>query len=381
MRPAAHHGHRQRRPRAQKVTHVEHQGVGDVTSIYEIVPPSASAVPSSCSAHEASHSLPSTPLPCTLATLATTATATATAKHTSGFPATPSTYPKHSPPMFLYSHPIVPPKVFSHTMQTHGPRPLHRSLAHKEHYSANPPLAQIGAALLVFVLVTATAWCIIVMGVHWRGTTTGMVPASQRRRCDEREYAIAEAAGWWARQRAWTRWASYAALRSDDGDGSPAYELGTATRDLCTHLATGTQDASPTNPYLVPPSQRWRRAGRQRGSAEWAEEHRSYFSASGTRSPAAGSASRGLGSPRSLSGAELEEVESEAREAQGRGASLACGDSREALGKTERTSWVDLGLAAVDGAVDRLAGKIVRYTEDGGKDEALLLPLTKSKQD
>ncbi len=75
---------------------------------------------------------------------------------------------------------------------------------------------------------------------------------------------------------------------------------------------------------------------------------------------------------------ELACVEIEAREAQGGRWSFV--DDME-FGRKESVSWVDLGLAAVDGAVDRVAARIVRWTDDGGRDEELVLPLVKGKLD
>jgi hypothetical protein len=44
-------------------------------------------------------------------------------------------------------------------------------------------------------------------------------------------------------------------------------------------------------------------------------------------------------------------------------------------------SWVDLGLAMVDGTVDSFVAGIVRWVDDDGGDEALVLPLAKGKEE
>ena len=394
MPPAAQHGHRHRHPKIQKVAHVEHQGVQDVTSIYEIVPPSTplpdpavlamSCV--TCSVHGLSLSLSpqSTIIAAhTASSLSTTTTTTATPIAQDA--ATASRYPRPSAPGFLYPQPIVPPHIYSHTMQHtnphHGPGRLHRSLTHKDTYAIPTSLI----AVLVFAVIAgAGLWAVIVMLIHWRGTTTGMSSGSQP---GSKDSSSNTNTGWrpWIRRlnpRARTD-ARYEVLNSADEHELTDYAAGkTSAHDLHTPADDGTGGISLVNPFLVTPDQ-WlnvsMRRFRPRGSAEWAELHRAYFSSkAGTPTP--GTPSRVPSSPHSLSYTELEDIEAEAREAQGRRASLALGGER-ARGRQERTSWVDLGLAAVDGAVDRLAGRIVRYADDGGKDEVLLLPLAEGKQD
>lgn len=183
----------------------------------------------------------------------------------------------------------------------------------------------------------------------------------------------------------WARKFRYETLRSDEEDET---ELRTALRASAHDLPGAMDDRagsrSPLNPYLVPPNQSLQpsmRRIRPRGSSEWAEEHRAFFEGRTPVSAETAAHVSGSSSRHSLSDAELEDVESEAREAQGRRASLALATERGELDGRAYRSWVDLGLAAVDGAVDRVTGKIVRWTDDGGDDEALLLPLAKGKQD
>jgi hypothetical protein len=250
--------------------------------------------------------------------------------------------------------------------EKYEPSIRHHSLAPREHHQIP---TYVMAALVFLLIAVAGTWAFVVMLVHWRGATTGMQPANFQESGEEREGR----AGWFARiclqlhPRA--RTGRYEVLRDTD-----AHEL---DADANSQALSSAHDlragkASPTNPFLVAPDQSPTHRIKPRSSAEWAQEHRIYFSsASGSRTPA--TPSRLPSSPHSLSYTELEDVEAEAREAHGVG--------ERALGRQERASWVDLGLAAVDGAVDRLAGKIVRYTDDMDKDEALLLPLAKGKQD
>jgi hypothetical protein len=302
--------------------------------------------------------------------------------------ATTSRYPRPSAPGFLYPQPIVSPHIYSHAMQRdashHSPGSLHHSLAHKDPYAIPTSLI----AVLVFAVVAgAGLWAVIVMLIHWHGTATGMSSSGSRERSTDDNTE---------RNTRWWPWlqkinpcarsgARYEALNSADEHELNEYAAGkTSAHDFNAPADDGIGSDSPINPFLVAPDQSLYvsvRTVRPRGSAEWAQEHRAYFSSPfGSRSSAAHS--REYGSTQSLSNTEMEGIEAkaEAREAQGRRASLAPGGAR-ALGRQQRASWVDLGLAAVDGAVDRLAGRIVRYVDDGGKDEALLMPLPKGKQD
>lgn len=241
---------------------------------------------------------------------------------------------------------------------------------------------------MLVVIAVAAAWSVVVCLIHYRGVTTGM---AARRRVGEK----GERKGRWRKRVVRTfRFAKgagrYEELQSED-EGSSGVELRTGGRtsahDLCVDPPFRTRSLatpffSPYNPYLVPPDAPLCQTVRPRGSVEWADEHRAFFSggtSTSLRSPAA--RSRGSSSTHSLSSAEVEDIESEAREAQGRRASHARVVENELPPHSERVSWVDLGLAMVDGAVDRAAAKIVRWADDGGADEGLVLPLAKSKSD
>lgn len=109
-----------------------------------------------------------------------------------------------------------------------------------------------------------------------------------------------------------------------------------------------------------------------RSEGEWKEEHRAFFLHGAVGSSVAKTA---------MAEDEMGDVEAEAREAQGRGMSVGR-DLKSQDGRGEfRKSWVDMGLVMVDGAVDRAAARIVRWTADGGRDEDLVLPLAKRKTD
>lgn len=147
-------------------------------------------------------------------------------------------------------------------------------------------------------------------------------------------------------------------------------------------IPTDAMDWSPANPYLVPPGQSARARNQRRkprGSGEWAEEHRAFFLSSSRE--ASEQHSRASSATDSLSESELDDIEAEAREAQGRRPSLGR-KLRYHSGYGEAgTSWVDLSLAMIDGAMDRAAARIVRWADDNGGDEALVLPIVKGKTD
>lgn len=138
-------------------------------------------------------------------------------------------------------------------------------------------------------------------------------------------------------------------------------------------------------PQLVPPNQslaHLRNKANLRTFGELAVEHSAFFpGGTSANAMALDSQSHGSGSSHSLSIAELEDVESEAREAQGRRFSHEHEVKHEIPNGGASTSWVDLGLAMVDGAVDRFAAGIVRWADDNDEDDELVLPLAKSKAD
>ncbi|KAJ8108194.1 hypothetical protein OPT61_g8342 [Boeremia exigua] len=288
---------------------------------------------------------------------------------------TSSKYPRASPPSFLYPHPIVPPHVYVHTMQ-HNPGQLPRAAISNGGESATRPNTNLPTWLTILILAVITiagCWSIAVCAVHHRGLTTGM---SARRQ--QREQAPKQRLGWWERLRRLTgsvakKRQEYEALRGEE------------MQEQASALASGLdghaslQGASPVNPFLVAPGTSVRGEVRRRGSVEWAEQHRAFFG-NGESGMAPGALFRGSTSG-SLSEAELACIESEAREAQDGRAAVANEMGSMGFGGEESKSWVDLGLAAVDEAVDKVAAKIVRWADDGGRDEELVLPLAKGKQD
>lgn len=221
----------------------------------------------------------------------------------------------------------------------------------------------------------------MVAAVHWRGETAGMElwrqkkskKAARKREEDEQDEEEEN-----EKRRGWKTWfhllnplvhANYTPLLTkpsgpdlDDCTAGPALS---SAHDVPSQL----QDVlSPENPFLVSPNTQTR-VVRPCGSAEWAEQHRVFFAASAL---APGS------SAHTFPDAEVTSVEMELREALD-GRLAGAGEAEIGVGGAEGRSWVDLGLAAVDGAVDRVAARIVMWTNDGGRDEELVLPLAKGK--
>jgi len=227
----------------------------------------------------------------------------------------------------------------------------------------------------------------VVAAVHWRGETTGMELRRQRgskaARMPEDDEQDEEDEN--QKRRGWKTWshllnsfvhANYKPLLTkpsgaDLDDRTTGLALSSA-HDVPSQL----QDVlSPENPFLVS-SDTQSQGVRPRGSAEWAEQHRVFF-ADSTLTPGS--------SAHTLSDAEVTSVEMESREAQD-GRLAGADEAGNRVGGVEWRSWVDLGpaavdlgLAAVDGAVDRVAARIVRWTDDAGRDEELVLPLAKGK--
>lgn len=273
----------------------------------------------------------------------------------------------------------MPPHVYERGIQqaneSHAQPSLNHPLAHQEPHISTPLIA----VLVSILLAIAGAWALVVMLMHWRRTTTGMATARPRPRSGD-DGVRSDIMRWtWLRELDIRHWArggkGYEAVSSAKHELSDFSTGETWAYELRARTDGGSGSGSPVNPFLVEPDQRLSMSTRRvcRSSAEWAAQRRVYFSSS--------SGSRGPDSRHMLSSVELEDVEAEAREEQGRRASLARGDAVAVAGGNENRSWVDLGLTAVDGAVDRLAGKIIRYTDDGGKDEALLLPFAEGKQE
>ncbi|KAH6638928.1 hypothetical protein C7974DRAFT_123608 [Boeremia exigua] len=270
--------------------------------------------------------------------------------------------PRAAPPI-SHTHTFTT-DIHAHTMQrSTAPTPLiHNSPA--EDTEALSLYMWLG--LLVFIVVTvAGCWSIAVCAVHYRGATTGMEKQTARRD-GEREQERGRKGGWWA----WVRGAraggkGYEALRTGELEESAAgLQLGPCGE------ATGREEV---NPFLVPVG-RPLRSVRVRSSEEWADEHRAFFTGA-----------RRLGKlgddgPCSTA-AERKNVALEMLEAQGERLPHDYETAQDGVDRQESRSWVDLGLAVVDDAVDRVAAKLVRWTEDGGRDEELVLPLAKGKLD
>lgn len=220
------------------------------------------------------------------------------------------------------------------------------------------------------IIVMAAVWSVIVCLIHHRGTTTGMMLKSKSKRKQEAKEHGAWRARLAARFRPFAKTMRYEVLRGGE-------ELEERTSALAWVDDTLTSACSPPNPFLAPPDEPLKTGVKVRSSREWAEEHRAFFSTNSSVSPI-GSTSRlrRSSSSLSLSSAGPEDVVFEAREAQERRSWHARNTDR-----SECKSWVDLGLAMVDDAVDRAAARIVRWADDNGGGEALVLPLTKGKED
>jgi hypothetical protein len=138
--------------------------------------------------------------------------------------------------------------------------------------------------------------------------------------------------------------------------------------------------SSPPNPFLDPPRNGLLAPGTaglvKRNSTEWKRDRAVFFtslppSPSPSPSPAL--------VPYPLETHDIEALEAgTAPQGYSRASSSAgSGDSPNGVMK-KSLSWIDQGLELVDGAVDGLVARVGRWTEDGGGDEALLLPVARS---
>ncbi|KAF3009541.1 hypothetical protein E8E13_005110 [Curvularia kusanoi] len=290
-------------------------------------------------------------------------------------PLATSSPPTPSPRGSLHpsSHNLSPPSAVPNSAMTASPPPPAQTTQPASTYahSLNPPLTFI----LFVVIALAAAWTLTVCLIHYRGATAGY---TQQRPCSPTPAA-----------RRWT-WqprrlnpvtffkrahgTEYEALDSDGEDDS-------AGSGLFSALELRMRDAinpSPLNPYLVAPGREPRAAGSAvggYGEEEWKLRHRAFFGVGqGGDDAVDSSESRGA---YSSSGTERESIVSEAREAQAREVLRACGVGTAAIDEEMRRCWVDVGLEAIDGVVDRFSARIVRWT-DGGE---LVLPLAEGKRD
>jgi hypothetical protein len=124
---------------------------------------------------------------------------------------------------------------------------------------------------------------------------------------------------------------------------------------------------SPQNPFLTPPGRKGKTLRVRRSSEDWVAEHQLFFAAATALDTDDDAEQEALG----LQGCELEALE----------AQTAMPRPTVDGGRRRRAGWMDRGLEMVDGAVDSLVGKIVKWTDDNGEDEVLLLPLTKGEAD
>ena len=211
-----------------------------------------------------------------------------------------------------------------------------------------PPHTILAILLLVIVFTTATIWTLLVCLIHYRGTTTG---GKSTHAAHTRPLSPSPPPS--TRGRAWLR-NPFQRARSS----TYKYEA------LQLRSFIGDDDASPLNPFLVAPgrdSLELVRGGSRRGEEEWALRHRAFFGVEG-----------GENRPASLLGAGegrgTDEVQDGAALLAGAAGSVVFGGGESAW----RGGWVDWGLAAVDGLVDRLTARIVRWTDEG----ELVLPIS-----
>lgn len=176
----------------------------------------------------------------------------------------------------------------------------------------------------------------------------------------------------WTGLRSWRKLGGYYKLdkgeEEEEGAITTAHDISTLT----IHERQAEGDTSPMNPYLISPSQTTECTREKvRSSREWAVEHRAFFQNELQVREREGYA---------LDDAKLEDVEEEVQEAQGRPLLGGYGEL-EGVRDEKGMSWVDLGLAMVDGTVDSFVAGIVRWVDDDGGDEALVLPLAKGKEE
>jgi hypothetical protein len=124
---------------------------------------------------------------------------------------------------------------------------------------------------------------------------------------------------------------------------------------------------SPQNPFLTPPGKKGNTFGVRRSSEDWVAEHRLFFAAATALDTDDNLEQKTL---------DLKECELEALEAQ-----TTMPRPTVDGGRRGRVNWMNRGLEMVDGAVDSLVEKIVKWTDDNGEDDVLLLPLAKGEAD
>ena len=250
------------------------------------------------------------------------------------------------------------------------------------------PLTILAILLLIIILTLAATWTLLVCLIHYRGTTTGGKAAHAARTRLQSPIAAQAASplrrllprspstppsthnrAWPCNpfQRARKPKHKYEALEhrdadaEDDNDGARALSSGIELRSI---EGSGGQDGSPLNPFLVEPGRdsddELGQGRMRRGETEWVLRHRAFFGAEGDENSPASSLGMGEGRDR-------DDVQDGEALLAGAAGSLVFERGDPAW----RRGWVDWGLAAVDGTVDRLTTKIVRWTDEG----ELVLPV------
>ena len=256
-----------------------------------------------------------------------------------------SSYPRPSPPGFLYPHPIVP-------------RAVQNQL---QHAPARTEMASSSAIWTLPCGLEVLFFASVVIGLVWVFLRT--YPGRVERRPVDKASKYAPVA---------PRGRGYASARGVLG----AEEGEVRQRRQAEHQRSKSSPVtairfdipapvdSPPNPFLQPPSPtRYlspARALRTRTSSEWLRQHAAFFSATSSSS----------------SHAEYDqEYDIEALEAGTTPRSPGLKAHRKSL------SWadLDLGLDRMEGKVSGWVGKVARWTDDDGG-EGVLLPVVNGRQ-
>jgi hypothetical protein len=231
------------------------------------------------------------------------------------------------------------------------------------------PHTILAILLLIIVLTLAATWTLLVCIIHYRGTTTGLKQHASTSTHSSSPPPSTHSRAWPLNpfKRARSSKHKYEALEhcdADAEDGKDSARALSSALELRSLKSAGGMDGSPLNPFLVEPGRDSDGLGRgimRRGEEEWALRHRAFF----------GGGEGGENSPASLLGAGAERGTDGVQDDE---ALLAGAAGSLVLERGEfawRGGWVDWGLGAVDGAVDRLTARIVRWTDEG----ELVLPI------
>jgi hypothetical protein len=272
-----------------------------------------------------------------------------------------STYPRPSPPGFLYPDPIVPRAVqnrlqYAYTTQyTDMTGHVTSNMIWHLHY---------GLEVLIFT--------VMFIGLAWAGLVFSLTfpPRTWRAKKEEEK----------EERRPVNKPSKYAG-RDIQGQGNASAREGVGEhvdlkprrqpehQRLKSSPATAMQFDisapvdSPPNPFLLPPTQYLSlpHALQPRTSSEWLRQHAAFFSATSSSSSQAPSLECD------------QEYDIEALEA---------GTAPRSPGlkaHKKNLSWADLSLERMEGAVSGWMGKVARWTDDDG-DEGVLLPVVNSRQ-